>query len=223
MSIAEKINSIQNQIRNHHCQLVAVGKTKPVTTLIEAYETGIRDFGENKVQELIDKYEQMPKDIRWHMIGHLQRNKVKYVVPFVHLIHAVDSVRLLSEIEKQASKIERPVNCLLQIHIAEEESKFGLSEDELFELLYSQDFLQCQYVRVIGLMGMATFTKDTKQVRKEFRTLKQLFEKVKERKDLPSHVQMQELSMGMSSDYSVALEEGSSMIRIGTTIFGSRN
>lgn len=222
MSIAENIKSIQSQIKPYHCQLVAVSKTKPVPMLMEAYQAGVRDFGENKVQEMADKQVQMPEDIRWHMVGHLQRNKVKYIIPFVHLIHAVDSLKLFREIEKQAGKIDRQVKCLLQMHIAEEESKFGLSEEELFDILHSQELRQSRYIQVMGLMGMATFTDDGAQVRKEFKNLKRIFDKVKAVPDLPEQVQMQELSMGMSGDYDIALEEGSTMVRIGTTIFGSR-
>lgn len=223
MSIAENIKSIQAEIAPYRCQLVAVSKTKPKELLMEAYETGIRDFGENKVQEMTDKYEALPKDIRWHMIGHLQRNKVKYIVPFVHLIHAVDSARLLKEIEKQAAKVDRKVNCLLQMHIAEEESKFGLSEEELMDILHGDMLAGAQHVNIIGLMGMATFTENDQQVRREFKSLKKIFDKVKSDASLPSHVKMEELSMGMSGDYQLALEEGSTMLRVGTTIFGKRN
>jgi pyridoxal phosphate enzyme (YggS family) len=223
MNIAENLREMEGKIASYGCRLVAVSKTKPVETLMEAYEAGARDFGENKVQEMADKQEQMPKDIRWHMIGHLQRNKVKYIVPFVHLIHSVDSARLLKEIEKQARKEDKVVDCLLQIHIAEEESKFGLSEEELYDILNGEMLANAQHIRIVGLMGMATFTENHQQVRKEFKVLKNLFEKVKADDSLPENVQMQELSMGMSGDYEIALEEGSTMIRIGTTIFGSRN
>lgn len=222
MSITENIESVKELIKEYNCKLIAVGKTKPVEMLMEAYQAGVRDFGENKVQELTEKYEQMPKDVRWHMIGHLQRNKVKYIIPFIYLIHGVDSLKLLREINKQAGKIERKVNCLLQIHIAEEESKFGLSEEELFGILRSDELRSSRYVNIIGLMGMATFTDDQVQVRKEFKNLKHIFDKVKSAPNLPAHVQMQELSMGMSGDYHIALEEVSTMVRIGTTIFGSR-
>jgi len=223
MDIAKNLSTIHEKIAPYACRLVAVSKTKPVSLLMEAYEAGMRDFGENKVQEMVDKHEQMPEDVRWHMIGHLQRNKVKYIVPFVHLIHSVDSARLLKEVEKQAAKVERQVDCLLQMHIAEEESKFGLSEEELKELLHGDMLRSAQHVRIVGLMGMATFTDNEQQVRKEFKYLKRLFDQVKNDTALPEQVQMQELSMGMSGDYPIALEEGSTMIRIGTTIFGSRN
>ena len=223
MNVADNFREFEEKIAPHDCRLVAVSKTKPVEMLMEAYEAGARDLGENKVQEMVDKHEQMPKDIRWHMIGHLQRNKVKYIVPFVSLIHSVDSPRLLKEVEKQARKEDKVVDCLLQIHIAEEESKFGLSEEELNDILKEEMLANAQHVRIVGLMGMATFTDDHKQVRKEFKVLKALFEKVKADDSLPDSVQMQELSMGMSGDYEVALEEGSTMVRIGTTIFGSRH
>ncbi len=223
MNIADHIASMREQIAPFDCQLVAVSKTKPMPVLLEAYAAGIRNFGENKVQEITEKYEQMPKDVRWHMIGHLQSNKVKYIAPFVHLIHSVDSLKLLKEINKQAVKANRQINCLLQMHIAEEESKFGLSKEELFELLHSETLKNSDHVAINGLMGMATFTEHQEQVRKEFRQLKHIFDQVKTSPDLPPQVQMQTLSMGMSGDYPIALEEGSNMIRIGTTIFGSRN
>jgi hypothetical protein len=223
MSVAENFKQLKEELVPHNCLLVAVSKTKPVEMLMEAYEAGARDFGENKVQEMAEKQAQMPEDIRWHMIGHLQRNKVKYIAPFVHLIHSVDSPRLLKEVNKQAAKADRLINCLLQVHIAEEESKFGLSEEELFHILQGDLLREAGHVRVIGLMGMATFTDNKEQVRREFQFLKGLFDKVKDTEGLPEQVEMQQLSMGMSGDYRLALEEGSSMVRIGTTIFGSRN
>lgn len=196
--------------------LVAVSKTKPESAIMEAYEAGHRDFGENKAQELSGKYENLPKDIRWHMIGHLQRNKVKYIIDFVHLIHGVDSLRLLREINKRAGKAGRRVDCLLQIHIAEESSKFGLDEKELNEILPMLD--EFENVRIRGLMGMATFTDDEGQVSREFRNLKNLFNATREKiGDLDI------LSMGMSGDYPLALAEGSTMVRIGSSIFGARN
>ncbi|MGB3777599.1 MAG: YggS family pyridoxal phosphate-dependent enzyme [Tunicatimonas sp.] len=221
MSIADAIARIQSTLPTGCC-LIAVSKTKPLATLQEAYDVGVRDFGENKVQEMTDKHEQLPKDIRWHMIGHLQRNKVKYIAPFVHLIHSVDSLRLLREIDKQGAKAERVVNCLLQVHIAEEENKFGLSDDELMSLLKSDEIRQAEHVRVVGLMGMATFSDNAEEARPEFQHLKRLFDQVKGL-DLPNNVVMEQLSMGMSGDYTVAFEEGSTMIRIGTTIFGKRD
>lgn len=223
IDVKENIANLHKLINEDHCTLVAVGKTKPVSMLMEAYETGVRHFGENKVQEMVTKYEEMPKDIHWHMIGHLQRNKVKYIAPFVYLIHSVDSLQLLQEIEKQGQKVNRIINCLLQIHIAEEETKFGLSEEEALKLLHTEEVAQMKYIRIIGLMGMATFTDNEEQVQKEFRSLKKLFEKVKADSILPSVVNMQELSMGMSGDFTIALEEGSTMVRIGSTIFGTRN
>ncbi|MGB3850728.1 MAG: YggS family pyridoxal phosphate-dependent enzyme [Tunicatimonas sp.] len=221
MPIPQNIERLQQELPPD-CRLVAVSKTKPLATLQEAYDVGVRDFGENKVQEMTDKHEQLPKDIRWHMIGHLQRNKVKYIAPFVHLIHSVDSLRLLKEIDKQGTKAERVVNCLLQVHIAQEENKFGLSDDELMSLLKSDELRQAEHVRVVGLMGMATFSDNAEDARPEFQHLKRLFDQVKEL-DLPNNVVMEQLSMGMSGDYTVALEEGSTMIRIGTTIFGKRD
>ena len=218
MSITQNIQRFQEELPEN-CRLIAVSKTKPISALREAYEAGIRDFGENKVQEMTEKQEQLPKDIRWHMIGHLQRNKVKYIAPFVHLIHSVDSPRLLKEIDKQGAKVERVIDCLLQVHIAEEENKFGLSDDELMTLLGSDELRQAKHVRVVGLMGMATFSKDT---RPEFKHLKSLFEEAR-KMNLPSHVLMEQLSMGMSGDYTTAVEEGSTMVRIGTTIFGERD
>lgn len=203
------------------CTLVAVSKTKPDADILEAYQTGHLDFGENKVQELTKKAEELPKDIRWHMIGHLQRNKVKYIAPFVHLIHGVDSFKLLKEINKQGKKADRVIDCLLQIHIAEEDTKFGLDKNELLEILESDDLKEMTHIRVTGLMGMATNTDDEEQVRREFRGLKNLFDEIKNSDH--TNVKMNTLSMGMSGDFTIAIEEGSSMVRIGSAIFGSRN
>lgn len=216
-------NSINNLLQNlpADCKLIAVSKTKPVEKIQEAYEAGQRRFGENKVQEIVPKYEALPKDIEWHMIGHLQSNKVKYIAPFIHLIHSVDSYRLLEEINKQAARVNRIIPCLLQVHIAEEETKFGFSEVEVTQLLLSGDFALLQNIRIEGLMGMATLTQDLEQVRKEFRGLKKFFDHLK-LQTLPLQVKMNELSMGMSSDYRIAAEEGSTMIRVGTAIFGER-
>ncbi|WP_288369421.1 YggS family pyridoxal phosphate-dependent enzyme [uncultured Algoriphagus sp.] len=222
MDIKANLEAVKNSFINPDCQLVSVSKTKPVELLMEAYNAGVRDFGENKVQEIQEKQPQMPSDVRWHMIGHLQRNKVKYIAEFVHLIHGVDSFRLLREIEKQGKKVNRKIPVLLQIHIAEEESKFGFDREELFEMLENEDFKKFQHVHILGLMGMATFTENSDQVRKEFRSLKSLFDELKE-KPLPDFVEMQELSMGMSGDYQIAQEEGSTMVRIGSAIFGARN
>jgi len=203
------------------CTLIAVSKTQPVEAIQEAYAAEQRVFGENKVQELVPKYEALPKDIQWHMIGHLQSNKVKYIAPFVHLIHGVDSVKLLEEINKQAGKAGRTLNCLLQVHIAEEETKFGFSPDEVIAFLSSAELTALTNIRILGLMGMATFTDNQEQVKREFGGLRALFQKLKA-SPLPPQVSMQELSMGMSGDYKLAIEQGSTMIRVGTAIFGSR-
>lgn len=198
--------------------LVAVSKTKPNSALQEAYDAGQRIFGENKVQEMVEKWGQLPKDIEWHMIGHLQRNKVKYMAEFVSLVHGVDSFRLLKEINKRALQQNRTIDCLLQMHIAEEDTKFGLDKSDLEEIVNSKEFKELKNVEVKGLMGMATFTDDKTQVRREFKQLKSLFEDLKI--ELP---QMDVLSMGMSGDYQIAIEEGSNMVRIGGSIFGGRN
>lgn len=216
MSIQDNLKTIETTIPNH-ITLVAVSKTKPVEDLQEAYEAGIRDFGENKIQEMCDKYEVLPKDIRWHMIGHVQTNKVKYMAPFVHLIHGVDSLKLLKEINKQAEKNNRIIDVLLQQFIADEETKFGLDVEETRQIM--QDEIQhLPHVRVVGLMGMATFTEDKNQIRNEFKTLKSNFDFLKN-----SFENITILSMGMSGDYQIAIEEGSTMVRIGSSIFGHRN
>lgn len=222
MGIKANLESVKSTFRNSDCLLVAVSKTKPIEDLREAYDAGIRDFGENKVQEIQEKQPLLPADVRWHMIGHLQSNKVKYIAPFVHLIHGVDSFKLLQEINKQGKKIDRVIPCLLQVHIAEEETKFGFDKAELDEMLNSKEFQELTHVRIAGLMGMATFTENRDQVRKEFRGLKQLFEELKTR-TLPDFVELKEISMGMSGDYLIAQEEGSTMVRIGSAIFGKRN
>jgi PLP dependent protein len=220
MNIKNNINNIRQTIPAN-VQLIAVSKTNPIEKIKEAYDAGQRVFGENKVQELTPKYEALPKDIEWHMIGHMQSNKVKYIAPFAHLIHAVDSTSLLDEINKQARKVNRKLSCLLQLHIAKEESKFGFSEEEVIDLLQSAAVAHWENITVEGLMGMATFTEDEQQIRSEFRGLKSFFEKLKSEK-LPRQFQMKELSMGMSSDYKIAIEEGSTMIRVGSAIFGER-
>ena len=202
--------------------LVAVSKTKPISDLQEAYDAGQRHFGENKIQEMTEKWETLPKDIYWHMIGHTQRNKVKYMAPYVHLIHSVDSPRLLKEINKQAAKNERVIDCLLQIHIAEEETKFGFDQKELLELLSSDAFASYKNVRITGLMGMATFTDNKKQVRKEFKSLKTLLDHINDNHLISDSHDLKTLSMGMTGDYKIAIEEGSTMVRIGSAIFGSR-
>ena len=197
--------------------LIAVSKTKPVSDLMQAYEAGQRVFGENKIQEMTEKWEKMPKDIEWHMIGHIQSNKVKYMAPYVSLIHGVDSLKLLEEINKQAQKNNRVIDCLLQLHIAEEETKFGLDENELDELLQSEIFKNLKNIKVVGLMGMATFTENQTQIRKEFQHLKAIFDTFK-----IQNSSFNILSMGMSGDYQLAIECGSTMIRIGSSIFGGR-
>ncbi|EOZ92621.1 Hypothetical protein A33Q_4002 [Indibacter alkaliphilus LW1] len=222
MSIKENLIDIKKTFIDPNCLLVAVSKTHPEEAIMEAYQAGIRDFGENKVQELVEKAEKLPKDIRWHMIGHLQRNKVKYMAGFVHLIHGVDSLKLLKEINKQAIKADRTINCLLQVHIAEEESKFGFDEAELMEMLEDEVLPTLKNVKIIGLMGMATFTEDEEQVLREFESLQSLFEKMK-KMDLPDNFDLKELSMGMSGDYLLAQSKGSTMVRIGSAIFGERD
>jgi pyridoxal phosphate enzyme (YggS family) len=222
MDIKANLEQVKKSFQNPNCKLVAVSKTKPLADLQAAYAAGIRDFGENKVQEIQAKQPEMPADTRWHMIGHLQSNKIKYIAPFIHLIHGVDSFKLLVEIDKQGKKIDRPIPVLLQIHIATEESKFGFDIDELETMLASPEFTNLTHVQIQGLMGMASFTENQEQIRTEFRGLKQLYEDLKKRA-LPSFVNLNELSMGMSGDYQIAQEEGSTMVRIGSSIFGARN
>jgi pyridoxal phosphate enzyme (YggS family) len=221
MSIQNNLRSIQASIPEN-VTLVAVSKTKPVSDLIEAYEAGQRIFGENKIQEMTDKWEAMPKDIQWHMIGHVQTNKVKYMAPYVSLIHGVDSLKLLQEINKQAQKNNRVIDCLLQVYIAEEESKFGLDEEELSEVLkqVQHDKNELNHIRIVGLMGMATFTNNQIQVKKEFSRLKTIFDHYSTLKS--KNCQLNILSMGMSGDYALAIECGSTMVRIGSSIFGGR-
>jgi len=216
-SIKENLTHINESIPPN-VTVVAVTKTKPITDILEAYNAGQRDFGENKIQEMTEKWESLPKDIKWHMIGHIQRNKVKYMAPYVSLIHGVDSLRLLKEINKQAKINGRTIPCLLQVHIAEEDTKFGFDETELMDLISSGQLDALANIKIIGLMGMATFTEDTQQIRKEFKHLKGILERVK-----LSYPQITELSMGMSGDYGIAIAEGSTMIRVGSSIFGTRN
>ena len=216
MSIAENLKKIKSALPKH-VTLVAVSKTKPTSDIMEAYNGGQRIFGENKIQEMTEKWETMPKDIQWHMIGHVQRNKVKYMAPYVTLVHGVDSYKLLKEIDKQAKNNNRKIDCLLQVHIAEEETKFGLDEFELSEIITLISSSKLMNIRILGLMGMATFTPDENQVRKEFRYLRSLFDKTKN--TVP---ELSVLSMGMSGDYRIAIEEGSNMVRIGSSIFGKR-
>ncbi|MBC7923479.1 MAG: YggS family pyridoxal phosphate-dependent enzyme [Ferruginibacter sp.] len=221
MSIQENLQRIERQLISTPSRLIAVTKTKPVEALREAYQAGCQRFGENKVQEMAEKHAQLPHDVEWHLIGHLQTNKVKSIASFVHLIHSVDSLRLLQEIDRQAAKHQRVVDCLIQIHIAREETKFGLSEAEAEELLRSSALPALPNVRVVGLMGMATYTDDQEQIRGEFRGLKAFFEKLKNQIGSPNVV-LRELSMGMSNDYPIAVEEGSTLIRVGSAIFGAR-
>ncbi len=222
MDIKKNIKEFENTLADTGCSLIAVSKTKPVELIQSAYEEGLRDFGENKIQEMVEKHEQLPGDIRWHMIGHLQRNKVKYIAPFVHLIHSVDSLKLLQEIEKQGKKAGRTINCLLQVYIASETTKFGLDEQSLIELLTSDEFNSMSHISICGLMGMASNTDDEHAIRKEFKQLSLLFSTIDKKIDHQA-VEMRELSMGMSGDYKIAIEEGSTMIRVGSAVFGERN
>lgn len=222
MSIQTNLAAIGQLLQGTTCQLVAVTKTKPAEMLMEAYQAGCKRFGENKVQEMAEKHAQLPKNIEWHLIGHLQTNKVKYIAPFVHLIHSVDSLKLLQEINKQAQKNTRILPCLLQIYIAQEETKFGLSYEEATQLLHDPGLAQLTHVQISGLMGMATFTDNQEQIRREFRQLKTFFDQIQSQPNLPPNVQMQELSMGMSGDYQIAVEEGSTLIRVGSAVFGAR-
>lgn len=221
MDIRNNIEFFRNQFAGKGCKLVAVSKTHPVEKVKEAYDVGQRIFGENKVQEMCAKQPLLPADIEWHLIGHLQTNKVKQVAPFVSLIHSVDSLKLLEEINKQGKKIGRVIPCLLQVFIANEETKFGFDEKELVELIELNAIALLDHVKVVGLMGMATFTDNKDQVRKEFKNLKSLSDKIR-KMNLPSNIEMKELSMGMSQDYEIAIEEGSTLVRIGTAIFGTR-
>lgn len=221
MSIADNLKRIRKETESIGVTLVAVSKTKPVSDIEEAYQAGQRAFGENLVQELLQKQEVLPKDIEWHLIGHLQTNKVKYIAPFIHLIASVDSLRLLQEINKQAIKNNRIIDCLLQVHISDEDTKFGLGYDELIELLRSDGFSALAHVRITGLMGIASNTDNERTIKDEFYELKTLFDGIKQsffRKEDSFRI----LSMGMSSDYKIAIEQGSNMIRLGSTIFGSR-
>lgn len=220
MTIEQRISEVKRSIPNH-VLLVAVSKTKPVETIKEAYDCGQRHFGENKVQEMVDKYHVLPKDIQWHLIGHLQTNKVKYIAPFVSLVHSIDSLKLLLEVDKQAKKQNRIINCLLQFHIAEEETKFGFSEAEAEELLNSNLFKTTTHVKIVGVMGMASFTEDQDQIRSEFIRLRDIFTRMKN-KHFQNNPDFREISMGMSGDYQIAIEEESTMVRVGSSIFGER-
>ncbi|RZJ73713.1 MAG: YggS family pyridoxal phosphate-dependent enzyme [Flavobacterium sp.] len=220
MSIKSSLENITSSLPPH-VTLVAVSKTWPVEDLMEAYEAGQRIFGENKVQEMAEKFERMPMDIEWHMIGHVQTNKVKYMAPFVKLVHGVDSLKLLTEINRQALKNGRVIDCLLQMHIAEEDTKFGLDEKELQGIIASAEFKELENIKVVGLMGMATFTEDEEQVRKEFIHLKTIFDTLAKQPEIPN-LKPETLSMGMSGDYKIAIECGATMVRIGSSIFGTR-
>jgi len=216
MSISERIKKIKQELPLH-VTLVAVSKTKPVNEIMEAYNAGQRIFGENKIQEMESKWQEMPKDIEWHMIGHVQTNKVKFMAPFVHLIHAVDSLKLLKEINKQAKNNNRIINCLLQIKIAEEDSKFGMEENVATEVLGLKEVQTFSNLKIVGLMGMATFTDDVEQIQYEFQTLKKFYDYLKVKHNLSV------LSIGMSDDYTLAIENGSTMVRVGSAIFGRRS
>ncbi len=220
MSVKDKLLHIKSQLPEY-VTLVAVTKTKPVSTIMEAYNAGHRVFGENKIQEMVEKYEQLPKDIEWHMIGHVQRNKVKYMASFVQLIHGVDSLKLLNEINKQAKKHNRTIHCLIQIKIASEDSKFGLNVADAQNILDSEEFNALEYIKITGLMGMASFTNDKDQIKQEFTNLKNAFAALKPKQS--KNCNLQTLSMGMSGDYALAIEYGSTMVRIGSNIFGARN
>ena len=216
MSISENITTLKSQLPNT-VTLVAVSKTKPISELMQAYDAGQRIFGENKIQEMEVKWKQMTNDVEWHMIGHVQRNKVKYMAPFVHLIHAVDSIKLLREINKEAKKNQRVIHCLLQIKIAEEDSKYGMDEQSASNLLASEEVMGFENIKIMGLMGMATFTDNETQLTQEFKKLKTFFAACQ--KKYPFNI----LSMGMSGDYQLAIRQGSTMVRIGSAIFGERN
>jgi len=219
MNIEHNLEHIKSQIPDY-VTLVAVTKTKPISDILKAYNTGHRIFGENKIQEMVDKYEQLPDDIDWHMIGHVQRNKVKYMASFVSLIHGVDNLKLLKEINKQAEKHHRVIDCLLQIKIADEDSKFGMSVQQAKDILSSEEFSQMTSLKIVGLMGMATFTDDASQIKEEFIKLKTIFNELKSIQT--TNCSMKIISMGMSGDYKLAIDCGSTMVRIGSSIFGER-
>ena len=218
--IIERIQQLKSELPSN-VNLIAVSKTKPSSDIQIAYDGGQRAFGENRVQELVDKQEVLPKDIEWHAIGHLQTNKVKYIAPFVHLIHAVDSLRLLQEINKQAKSNERIIDCLLQFYIATEDSKHGFSIEEAQEMLASPEFFELKNVNIVGVMGMASFVEDQAQIEKEFKSLHNYFQLLKS-SVFKFNENFKEISMGMSGDYQIAIDQGSTMVRIGSTIFGSR-
>lgn len=219
-SVAQNIRKIKHELPSS-VRLVAISKKKPVSVIDEAYQAGHRVFGENQVQELADKKDQLPGDIEWHMVGHLQRNKVKYIAPFVSLIHSIDSLRLLQEVNKQAQKYNRTIDCLLQVHIACEDTKFGFDEQKIRMMLESEEFQQLQQVKIKGLMGMATLTENNEQIRSEFKHLQEIFKRLQS-SYFAQDAAFCEKSIGMSSDYHLAIEEGSTLVRIGSHIFGSR-
>ena len=221
MSIADNIKRLKNETDTIKVQLIAVSKTKSEDEITEAYDAGQRVFGENMVQELVDKYEHLPKDVEWHLIGHLQSNKVKYIAPFITMIQSVDSLKLLQEIDKHAQKHNRVIDCLLQVYIADEETKYGLDFDETIELLRSEEFTALKNIRIRGLMGIATNTENEKQIKEEFYELKTFFDGIKQ-SFFRKEDSFDTLSMGMSSDYKIAIEQGSNMVRLGSTIFGQR-
>jgi pyridoxal phosphate enzyme (YggS family) len=221
MGIANNLKNIKKEIDSLSVRLIAVSKTKPISDILEAYQAGQLIFGENQVQELAEKYDALPKDIEWHLIGHLQTNKVKYIAPFISLIHSVDSLKLLKEINKEALKSKRIINCLIQIYIADEDTKYGLGFDEAIELLSSEEFKQLKNVQIVGVMGIATNTENQKQIREEFYELKTFFKGLKD-SFFKNNTAFKEISMGMSADYKVAINEGSTMVRIGSDIFGKR-
>jgi len=222
--IPKNIHLILKELEPFNCQLIAVTKTRNLDELLCTYQAGIKDFGENRVQEMLEKQPNLPADIRWHQIGHLQTNKVKYIAPFVHLIHSVDSFKLLKEINKEAEKNNRVIDCLLQMHIAMEETKFGLDQDELMDILESPQLKELKHIRILGLMGMASFTANTAQIQQEFKWLKNLFDELQSKQIgiADGSITWQELSMGMSGDYLLAAQEGSTVVRVGSAIYGSR-
>jgi hypothetical protein len=216
------LEEVREKLKPQNVTLVAVSKTKPNEAILEMYKEGQRVFGENRVQEVAAKYEVLPKDIQWHVIGHLQTNKVKYIAPFVSMIHSIDSLKLLKEVNKQAKRNDRTIDCLLQMHIAEEDTKFGFSNSEVTELLKSDAYQGFENIRIVGVMGMATFTNNTDQIRSEFKELNETYQLLKSYKNIDSLL-FKHISMGMSGDYKIAIDEGSTMIRVGSLIFGSRS
>lgn len=222
MGIANNLKNIKKEIDSVSVRLIAVSKTKPTTDILEAYDAGQRIFGENQVQELVEKYNSLPKDIEWHLVGHLQTNKVKFIAPFISLIHGVDSFKLLKEINKEAIKKNRTINCLLQIYIADEDTKYGLGFDETIELLSSDEYTQLKNIHIVGVMGIATNTDNQSQLKEEFYELKTFFNGLKE-SFFKNDAEFKEISMGMSADYKLAIKEGSTMVRIGSDIFGKRS